>query len=82
MAMPTNSGEAEFPASLNRLAVVAFVAAALVAMVTLFVLPTLRSMGLSFNQAFLVVAVVEFGSAVVAGAAAMHFYTVPETGGV
>jgi ABC-type transport system involved in cytochrome c biogenesis permease subunit len=79
--MPTENDESEFPASLNRLAVVAFVAAGLVAIVALFALPTLRSMGLSFNQAFLVVGVVEFGSALVAGAAAMRFFTVRDDGG-
>ncbi|WP_049935297.1 hypothetical protein [Haloplanus natans] len=74
--MSDGTPEPELPASLNQLAVVVFVVAGLVAMATLFVFPTLRSMGLSINQAFLVVGVLEFGSALVAGAAAMRFDTV------
>jgi hypothetical protein len=78
--MLASTDGAEYPASLNRLAVVAFVAAAAVAMLTLFVLPTLESMGLSFREAFLIVGVVEFAAAVVAGVSAMRFYTIPDGG--
>ncbi|RCU46617.1 hypothetical protein DU504_04430 [Haloplanus salinus] len=76
--MVSGADEPSYPASLNVRAVVAFVAAAGLGMVTLFALPTLRSTGLTFREAFLIVGVVEFGAAVVAGAAAMNFYTGPD----
>ncbi|MFB6255370.1 MAG: hypothetical protein ABEH58_01360 [Haloplanus sp.] len=79
--MPNDTGKAELPASLNRLAVVVFVVAGLVAMATLFAFPVIRSIGLSANQTFIVVGVVEFVSALVAGTAAVYFYTGRDDGG-
>jgi hypothetical protein len=69
----------EFPASLNVLAVLGFAVAAVVAAVGLFALPVLRSFGLSFREAFLVVGLSEFAAAVVAAVSAYHFYSRQET---
>ena len=68
----------DYPASLNRLAVVAFAVAGTVGVVGLFALPTLQSMGLSFREAFAIIGVTEFAAAVTAGLAAYHLYAVPE----
>lgn len=67
----------DYPASLNRLAVVGLVVGTAVAMLGLFALPTLESMGLGFREAFLIVGVAEFAAAVVVGAAAYNLYSVP-----
>jgi len=72
-------GESDFPAALNRLAVVAFVGAALVGAAGLFALPFLRdAFALSFREAFAVVGAVEFAAAVVAALAGSRLYAVPE----
>jgi len=71
----------DYPATLNRLAVVAFVVAGAVGVLGLFALPTLESMGLSFREAFAIIGVTEFAAAVVAGLAAYHLYAVPEESG-
>jgi hypothetical protein len=76
--MSSDSDEPSVPASLNRLAVVVLVVAGLVAMLAFFSFPTLRSMGLSVIQTVLLIAAVEFGSALVAGVAALRLYTTHE----
>lgn len=70
--------ERDFPAALNRLAVVAFVGAALIAAAGLFAVPVLRDHGMTFRAAFAVVGVTEFSAAVVAAFAGYHLYSVPE----
>lgn len=74
--MLTNTTRNDYPSSLNRLAVVGLVLGAAVAMAGLFALPALESLGLAFREAFVVIGVVEFVSAVVVGTAAYHLYTV------
>lgn len=77
MTLLAGTDDDDYPASLNRGAVVALVGATIVAVVGLFALPTLRSAGLTFREAFAIVGVAEFGAAVVAGVAAYHLYSEP-----
>lgn len=72
-----SDGERAYPAALNRLAVVAFVGAALVGAGGLFAVPFLQDTGLSFREAFAIVGVAEFAAAVVAAVAGYHLYATP-----
>ncbi|AAG19773.1 MULTISPECIES: hypothetical protein [Halobacterium] len=80
LARSRDDGDADgdFPASLNRLAVVALAGAALVGAAGLFAVPFLRSFGMTFWEAFTVVGVSEFVSAIVAALAGYHLYTTPD----
>lgn len=72
-----SDGESAYPAALNRLAVVAFVGAALVGASGLFAVPFLQDLGLSFRESFAIVGVGEFVAAVVAAVAGYHLYSTP-----
>jgi hypothetical protein len=68
----------DVPRPLNRLAVVGLVVGGVTGVAGVFALPTLRSQGLSFEAAMVVVAVTEFSAALLAGYSAMRLYGAAE----
>lgn len=65
---------AVLPPSLNRLAVVSLFGGALIAALALFSMPTLVNAGFTPRQAFILISIVEFLSAVVCGLSVHWLY--------